>query len=69
MSEQGTPSELTAAVLYLPSRDGDGGENCGTFNFLAILKPTPIASPKRQMAMAPFLTILLHDLLKKNETF
>ena len=27
ISEQGTPSEVTAAVLYFPRREGEGGVN------------------------------------------
>lgn len=72
ISEQGTPSELTAAVLYLPKRLGDGGEKGGS-NFgpkVSVLRPT--VKPIRNSTPAPPKTpniIFCFDNFLKNKHF
>lgn len=62
MSEQGTPSELTAAVLYFPRRVGDGGENGASDNLDSkMLSPTARATTQLSPRMPMTHKILLFE--------
>jgi len=56
ISEQGTPSELTAAVLYFPSREREGSVNGGS-GLSTVKRERPTARPnKHANPIAPIVT-------------
>ena len=67
--EQGTPSELTAAVLNLPRREGDGGVNGTSGSTPVPKKVNAIAKPTAQIntrAAAVVSITFLDGLCEKN---
>lgn len=68
--EQGVPSELTAAVLNLPRREGDGGANGASGSTPALTKVNASAKPTAQInptAAAAISITFLDGLFKKKK--